>query len=54
MSTLANLPTFSSDYTLTPDHIQEFRTSGVALVRGLASTDEIANYRPAMNKAVAD
>lgn len=54
MSTLANLPTFSRDYNLTPNHIQEFHTSGVTLVRGLASTDEIAVYRPAINKAVAD
>jgi ectoine hydroxylase-related dioxygenase (phytanoyl-CoA dioxygenase family) len=54
MSTLANLPTLSSDYALTPNHIQEFRASGVTVVRGLASTDEIAAYRPAINKAVAD
>ncbi len=54
MSTQAMSPTLSSDYSLTPNHINEFRTSGVTLVRGLASTDEIAAYRPAINKAVAD
>ncbi len=54
MSETSSLPTLSSDYPLTPNHIQEFRTSGVTLVRGLASPDEIAAYRPAINKAVAD
>ncbi len=52
MSTLLNLPALSSDYTLTPEHIQEFRASGVTLARGLASPDEISAYRPAINNAV--
>jgi ectoine hydroxylase-related dioxygenase (phytanoyl-CoA dioxygenase family) len=54
MSVIVSLPSLSSDYTLTPEHIQEFRTSGVTLVRGLASPDEVAAYRPAINKAVAE
>jgi ectoine hydroxylase-related dioxygenase (phytanoyl-CoA dioxygenase family) len=54
MSTSINLPNLSSDYTLTNEHLQEFHTSGVTLVRGLASADEVAAYRPAINKAVAN
>jgi ectoine hydroxylase-related dioxygenase (phytanoyl-CoA dioxygenase family) len=51
---MSNLPDLSSDYPLTSDHISEFRNSGVTCVRGLASAEEIAAYRPAINKAVSD
>jgi ectoine hydroxylase-related dioxygenase (phytanoyl-CoA dioxygenase family) len=53
MST-SSLPKLSSDYVLSPEHIQEFRASGVTLVRGLANAEEIAAYRPVINKTVSD
>jgi ectoine hydroxylase-related dioxygenase (phytanoyl-CoA dioxygenase family) len=52
--TTAALPNLSSDYLVGSEHIQEFRTSGVTLVRGLATAEEIAAYRPVINKTVAD
>jgi ectoine hydroxylase-related dioxygenase (phytanoyl-CoA dioxygenase family) len=53
-TTASTLRSLSSDYALTPEHLQEFRSAGVTLVRGLANAEEIAAYRPAINKAVAD
>jgi ectoine hydroxylase-related dioxygenase (phytanoyl-CoA dioxygenase family) len=50
---MSNLPDLSSDYSLTPEHISEFRNTGVTCVRRLASAEEIAAYRPAINEAVA-
>jgi ectoine hydroxylase-related dioxygenase (phytanoyl-CoA dioxygenase family) len=53
MSTSTTLPDLSSDYALTAQHITEFRNAGVTCVRGLASSEEIAAYRPAINNTVA-
>jgi ectoine hydroxylase-related dioxygenase (phytanoyl-CoA dioxygenase family) len=53
MTTVA-LPSLSSDYTLSLEHLQEFHKSGVTLVRGLANAEEISAYRPLINKTVAD
>lgn len=50
---MLTLPDLSSDYPLTHEHVSEFRNTGVTCVRGLASADEIAAYRPAINEAVA-
>ncbi len=46
------LPEISSDYTLAPEAIAAYQRDAVTLVRGLASADEIAAYRPLINDAV--
>jgi ectoine hydroxylase-related dioxygenase (phytanoyl-CoA dioxygenase family) len=51
---MSTLPQLSSDYALSSEHIQEFRSSGVTLVRSLANAEEISAYRPLINKTVSD
>ncbi len=48
-----NLPDLDSPYALSPQAISSYQADAVALVRGLASPEEIAAYRLAINDAVA-
>jgi ectoine hydroxylase-related dioxygenase (phytanoyl-CoA dioxygenase family) len=41
-------PDLSTDFELPAASVEEFRSSGHALVRGLATPDEVAAYRPAL------
>ncbi len=43
-----NLPDLAQDYALSPDQIACFQRDGHLLLRGVASSDEIAAYRPAI------
>jgi ectoine hydroxylase-related dioxygenase (phytanoyl-CoA dioxygenase family) len=45
------LPSLDSPYTLSPESIHQFQRDGHTVVRGLASTDEIAAYRPVIQDA---
>ena len=44
----APLPGLSSDYTLTDEQIQRYRSDGYVLLRGVCSPDEAAAYRPVL------
>ncbi len=43
---LSELPALDSPYALTKAHIDGYQTHGFALLRGLASPQEVAAYRP--------
>lgn len=43
---------FSSPYPLTPDHLEGYSRDGHVMVRGLLSTDEVAEFRQAILDAV--
>jgi len=47
----AALPPLDSPYPLTPDQIAAFQRDGFAVLRQVASPDEIAAYRPAITDA---
>ncbi len=42
------LPDLSSDYPLSPEQIAGFQQNGYALLRNVASPEEVAAYRPAL------
>jgi ectoine hydroxylase-related dioxygenase (phytanoyl-CoA dioxygenase family) len=46
-----DLPELASDYSLEPGQIARFRSDGHLLLRGVATTDEVAAYRPAILRA---
>lgn len=46
MITTTTLPELSADYRVTPELIEQFRRNGHVLLRGVASPEEIAAYRP--------
>ncbi len=52
MTPTMNLPDLSSEYPLTPDHVQGFQRDAVTLVRGLASRHEVGAYRGFIDNAV--
>jgi len=45
------LPPLAGDRPARPDEVDEFATHGHALVRGIASAEEIASYRPVIRDA---
>ena len=45
------LPELTSEYTVSPEHAGSFRRDGHVLLRGVASAQEIAEYRPAILEA---
>lgn len=45
------LPALSDDYSLAPDQIGHYRENGHLLLRGVASAEEVAAYRPVINSA---
>jgi ectoine hydroxylase-related dioxygenase (phytanoyl-CoA dioxygenase family) len=45
------LPELSSDYEIAPELVDSFRRDGHVLLRGVASADEIATYRPVLLSA---
>lgn len=49
--TLSHLPELSSSYALTPEQIASYRRNGHILLRGVASAEEIASYRPVIEDA---
>ena len=44
-------PKLDASYDLDPSCVDEFRAKGHTVVRGLASADEVASYRPAIHAA---
>ena len=44
------MPTLSSDYPLTPEQIAHYRDKGWVLLRGVATPEEIAAYRPVLTE----
>lgn len=51
LSTTPDLPTLDSEFSLPHACIDEFRSSGHTIVRGLASLDEVAAYEPELRRA---
>ena len=51
-TTKSTLPDLSSNYLLTAPQISDYQRSGHALIRGLATPDEVAAYRPLLLDAV--
>jgi ectoine hydroxylase-related dioxygenase (phytanoyl-CoA dioxygenase family) len=47
-----NLPDLEQAHPLTAQHIAEYDRDAVTLVRGLASAEEVAAYRPLINEGV--
>jgi len=47
-----NLPDLSADYALSAEQIENYRRDGHVLLRGVASQEEIAAYRPVLQAAV--
>jgi ectoine hydroxylase-related dioxygenase (phytanoyl-CoA dioxygenase family) len=47
-----SLPELASDYALSAEQLNSFREQGYILLRGVASLEEIAAYRPLLNRAV--
>jgi ectoine hydroxylase-related dioxygenase (phytanoyl-CoA dioxygenase family) len=54
MTTATTLPPITGDYTLTPDQPAAFARDGHITLRGVASPEEIAAWRPVFAKAVKD
>ena len=52
MTQMLNTPDLSNGYALSPEQITGFQRDAVTIVRGLASHEEIAAYRPSINAAV--
>ena len=53
MTTLtAEMPDLTSDYHVSPQQVADYRKNGHALMRGLATIEEIAAYRPVLLDAV--
>lgn len=50
-SDVSTLPDLSSEYALTPEQIAAYQKNGHIALRGVASTDEVAAYRPAIVEA---
>lgn len=48
---VCQLPALIEPYALTPEQIQRFRDDGHVLLRGVASTEEVAAYRPHIAEA---
>ena len=44
-TTVESLPDLSSEYTITPEQIEQYRRDGHIILRGIASPQEIAAYR---------
>lgn len=51
-SSLAELPDLSKDYLLTAEQIQDYQRDGHVVLRGVASPEEVAAYRPILVEAV--
>lgn len=49
----AVLPRLDDPYDLAPDAVASYRNTGHALLRGVASPDEVAAFRPVVSSAVA-
>lgn len=49
---IEELPELSSRYDVPPEAVEEFRTAGHTVLRGLASREEVAAYRPLIEDAV--
>ncbi|CDM66098.1 phytanoyl-CoA dioxygenase family protein [Pyrinomonas methylaliphatogenes] len=47
-----NLPELVEDYPLTSEQIESYRRDGFILLRGVASEEEVAAYRPLIEEAV--
>ncbi|MCE9559910.1 MAG: phytanoyl-CoA dioxygenase family protein [Armatimonadetes bacterium] len=48
------LPDLSSDYSLTPDQISNYRADGFILLRNVASSSELAPYRDVINEMTTE
>ncbi|MES2461163.1 MAG: phytanoyl-CoA dioxygenase family protein [Armatimonadota bacterium] len=46
LAALGTMPALDSPYLLTDEQITDYQKQGFALLRGIASTDEVAAYRP--------
>lgn len=51
-TTGTSLPDLSSPYAVPADIVASYRTNGHCLLRGVASKDEVAAYRPVLNAVV--
>ncbi|MEJ2132422.1 MAG: phytanoyl-CoA dioxygenase family protein [Gammaproteobacteria bacterium] len=51
MALIASLPTLDDTYTLSKDCVRSFRRDGHTLVRGLMSAEEVASWRPVIERA---
>lgn len=48
------LPDLSSEYPLTPEQIQSFRTEGFIILRGVLKPEEVEAFRPGIKKATSE
>jgi ectoine hydroxylase-related dioxygenase (phytanoyl-CoA dioxygenase family) len=48
------LPDLSSDYPLTQEQIQSFRTDGFIILRGVLTPEEVEAYRPEIKRTTAE